>query len=82
MNIIGSMETHLESINATSASTGESLRRAVVTVSAWFSILITGSYPEPLSRFAAGVFRWGTRVEAYVLLLRDEYPPFSLDWEP
>ena len=52
---------------------------AVVTVIAWFSILIFGTYPEPLSRFSVGVFRWGTRVEAYVLLLRDEYPPFSLE---
>jgi len=52
---------------------------AVVTCVAWFSILITGSYPEPLYQFAVGVLRWGARVEAYVLLLRDEYPPFSLD---
>jgi len=52
---------------------------AIATIIAWFSILIWGSYPEPLSRFAAGVLRWGTRVEAYVLLLRDEYPPFSLE---
>jgi len=25
-----------------------------------------------------GVLRWNTRVEAYLLLLHDEYPPFSL----
>ena len=52
---------------------------AVSTCIAWFSILITGSYPERLYRFAVGVLRWGTRVEAYMLLLRDEYPPFSLE---
>ena len=52
---------------------------AVSTCIAWFSILITGNYPEPLYRFAVGVLRWGARVEAYMLLLRDEYPPFSLD---
>jgi len=52
---------------------------AVTTTIAWFSILVFGRYPEPLARFAVGVFRWGTRVEAYLLLLRDEYPPFSLD---
>lgn len=50
---------------------------AVATCIAWFSILIYGSYPEPLYRFSCGVLRWGTRVEAYMLLLRDEYPPFS-----
>jgi hypothetical protein len=26
-----------------------------------------------------GVLRWNTRVSAYLLLLTDEYPPFSLD---
>jgi hypothetical protein len=29
--------------------------------------------------FVEGVFRWGTRVEGYALLLvTDRYPPFSL----
>lgn len=49
------------------------------TIIAWFAILFTGSYPEPLYRFGIGVLRWNTRVEAYLLLLHDEYPPFSLD---
>lgn len=51
----------------------------VVTVIAWFAILFTGAYPEGLYRFATGVMRWTLRVEAYLLLMRDEYPPFSLD---
>ena len=49
------------------------------TVIAWFAILITGRYPAGLYDFAVGVLRWNVRVEAYVLLLRDEYPPFSLE---
>jgi hypothetical protein len=52
---------------------------ALVTVIAWFSILFTGRYPEALYGFAVGVFRWNTRVEAYLLLLHDEYPPFALE---
>lgn len=52
---------------------------ALTTVVAWFSILFTGRYPEGLYRFAVGVLRWNVRVEAYLLLLRDEYPPFSLE---
>jgi len=48
-------------------------------VIALISILITGRYPAGLYRFAVGVLRWSTRVEAYVFLMRDEYPPFSLD---
>jgi hypothetical protein len=49
------------------------------TLIAWFAILFTGSYPAALYRFGVGVLRWNTRVEAYLLLLRDEYPPFSLE---
>lgn len=45
---------------------------------AWFVILFTGRYPRALFDFAVGYMRWGARVNAYVLLLRDEYPPFSL----
>lgn len=51
----------------------------LTTLIAWVAILITGDYPEPLYTFGLGVLRWNTRVEAYLLLLRDEYPPFALD---
>jgi hypothetical protein len=52
---------------------------AVATVIAWFAILFIGRFPETLYRFGVGMLRWNIRVEAYALLLRDEYPPFSLD---
>lgn len=50
----------------------------VTTIIAWFAILFTGEYPRGLYEFALGAFRWTTRVEAYLLLLTDEYPPFTL----
>lgn len=50
----------------------------VTTVIAWFAILFTGSHPEGLYRFGVGALRWNARVQSYLLLLRDEYPPFSL----
>jgi Domain of unknown function (DUF4389) len=50
----------------------------VVTIIAWFAILFTGSYPRSLYEFSVGSLRWRLRVEAYLLLLVDEYPPFSL----
>ena len=56
-----------------------SIAWALTTVIAWFAILFTGRYPERLELFALGVLRWNIRVEAYALLLRDEYPPFRLD---
>jgi len=52
---------------------------AFTTLIAWFAILFTGRYPRVLYEFAVGALRWTTRVEAYVLLLTDEYPPFTLD---
>ena len=48
-------------------------------VVAWFAILFTKRYPESLFRFVVGVYRWQLRVNAYTNLLRDEYPPFSLE---
>ena len=51
----------------------------VTAVIGWFAILFTGRYPDGLWRFGEGVMRWTLRVEAYLLLLRDEYPPFSLE---
>ena len=50
----------------------------LTTAVAWVMILLTGEYPETLYGFAIGVFAWSVRVEAYMLLLRDEYPPFTL----
>jgi Domain of unknown function (DUF4389) len=49
---------------------------------AFFAVLITGRYPRGLWDYVTGVHRWGMRVAAYVLLLRDEYPPFSLEDDP
>lgn len=51
---------------------------AFTTIIAWFAILFTGRFPADLYRFGVGVLRWNTRVESYLLLLHDTYPPFSL----
>jgi hypothetical protein len=50
----------------------------VVTFIAWFAILFTKRYPVGMFDFSVGVLRWSTRVSAYLYLLVDEYPPFSL----
>ena len=55
------------------------LASVVCIIIAWFAILFTGKYPPGLFNFVTGVLRWGLRVSAYALLLvTDEYPPFSL----
>jgi Domain of unknown function (DUF4389) len=51
----------------------------VAWVIAGFAVLFTGRWPEGLRMFVVGYMRWFTRLEAYVGLLTDAYPPFSLD---
>ncbi len=50
----------------------------VVAVISFFAVLFTGRFPEGMRTFLVGVMRWHVRVGAYVLLLVDPYPPFSL----
>ena len=52
---------------------------AVASIIGFFAVLITGRWPEGLRQFIVGVHRWAYRVQAYVFLLTDVYPPFRLD---
>lgn len=45
-------------------------------------LLFTGRYLTGLFALNVGLNRWVYRVASYVLLLRDEYPPFRLDQGP
>ncbi len=45
---------------------------------AWFAILFTGNFPRGMFDFVVGAQRWSLRLNAYIYLMRDEYPPFSL----
>jgi Domain of unknown function (DUF4389) len=51
----------------------------LVWLIALFAVLFTGRWPEGLRTFVVGYMRWVTRVEAYIGLLTDAYPPFRLD---
>ena len=51
----------------------------VVVIIAFFAVIITGAWPEGMRTFVIGVTRWSARVSMYVLLMTDQYPPFSLD---
>ncbi len=60
---------------------GISLLGLLVLVAA-VVVLFTGSYPRALFDLVMGINRWVYRVLTYVLLLRDDYPPFRLDQGP
>jgi hypothetical protein len=50
-----------------------------VFVIAWFAVLFTGRWPAGLRNFVIGLTRWVTRLNAYMYLLTDKYPPFSFE---
>src|SRR6195952_934901 len=50
----------------------------VVIVAGFFAVLFTGEYPTGLRNFLVAVYRYNLRVQAYVGLLTDQYPPFAL----
>ena len=51
----------------------------VLLVIGWFAALFTGQLPPFCASFLTGYLRWYFRVAAYLLLLTDVYPPFTLD---
>jgi hypothetical protein len=54
----------------------------VLLLIAMVALLFTARYPKGLYDFVIGIDRWVLRVQAYVSLMCDEYPPFRLDMGP
>lgn len=50
----------------------------IAYVGAFFAVLFTGKWPQGLRDLVVGTMRWQMRVNAYLYLLTDVYPPFSL----
>jgi hypothetical protein len=49
-----------------------------VVLAGFFAVVFSGKYPVGLRNFLVGVARYSLRLQAYVGLLNDQYPPFAL----
>jgi uncharacterized protein DUF4389 len=58
------------------------LAAVIVVLISFFAVIFTRRYPQGMFNFIVGTARWAWRVEAYVLLMVDRYPPFTLDEDP
>jgi hypothetical protein len=54
-----------------------SLASLVLMFVAFWVVLFTGEYPKSIHHFNVGTMRWSMRVNLYILLMTDQYPPFS-----
>jgi Domain of unknown function (DUF4389) len=53
-----------------------------VAAFAFFAVLFTGRYPRSAFDYVVGTLRWGYRVAAYLHLMTDAYPPFTMQDDP
>jgi hypothetical protein len=50
---------------------------SVIVFVCWWIVIFTGKFPRGLHDFIVGYFRWSVRVNAFLFLMRNEYPPFT-----
>jgi hypothetical protein len=50
-----------------------------VVLIGWFGALFTGRLPEFAHKYMSGFIRWEIRVNAYLFLMTDSYPPFTFE---
>ena len=58
------------------------IAQMVVVLIAWFAILILGRFPEGMYNFVGGVLRFSERVNGFMYLQTDAWPPFGIGEDP
>jgi hypothetical protein len=51
---------------------------ALLVLVSWIPVLVNGRQADSIVSYLTGVYRYGLRVGAYVILVTGTYPPFSL----
>lgn len=54
------------------------IAQMVVVFIAWFALLFIGRFPEGMYNFVGGVLRFMERVNGFMYLQTDEWPPFGI----
>jgi len=49
----------------------------IIMFLSWWAILFTARYPDVFFNFVTWWLRWAARLDSYLCLLTDKYPPFS-----
>jgi hypothetical protein len=57
---------------------GLAIASVFAVIGGFFAVVFTGEYPVGAREFLVGAYRYNLRVQAYVGLLTDQYPPFAL----
>jgi Domain of unknown function (DUF4389) len=55
---------------------------SIAVIAAWFALVFTAKYPEGIYNFVAGYVRMHARVNAFIHLATDEWPPFDGNEHP
>ena len=54
------------------------MAQLVVVIIAWFALIILGRFPEGMYNFVGGILRFTERVNGFMYLQTDEWPPFGI----
>jgi hypothetical protein len=58
------------------------IAQLVVVIIAWFALIILGRFPQGMYGFVGGILRFTQRVNGFMYLQTDAWPPFGIGEDP